>query len=130
MTAMENQISELMNVTMTNLKNMVDVNTIVGEPIVSPDGITLVPVSRVSFGFASGGSEFPVKDKENNGFGGGNGAGVKIEPIGFLVVKEGNVRMLNIAPPAGTPVDRILELVPDVLDRVEGFINSRKKSEA
>lgn len=105
---------------------MVDVNTIVGEPITSPDGITIIPVSRVSFGFASGGSDFPVKEK--SGFGGGNGAGVKIDPIGFLIVKEGNVRMLNIAPPLGTPVDRILDLVPDVLDRVEGFISSKKNT--
>ncbi len=108
---------------------MVDVNTIVGEPITSPDGVTIIPVSRVSFGFASGGSDFPVKDAAMNGFGGGNGAGVKIEPIGFLIVKDGNVRMLNIAPPACTTLDRVLELVPDVLDRIESYINNRNKSE-
>lgn len=104
-----------------------DVNTIVGEPITSPDGITLVPVSRVSFGFASGGSEFPIK--ESSGFGGGNGAGVKIDPIGFLVVKDGNVRMLNIAPPPGTTVDRLLDMVPDVLDRIDGYINKKQNEE-
>jgi sporulation protein YtfJ len=124
---MENPISELMNVTMTKMKDMVDVNTIVGEPITSPDGITLVPVSRVSFGFASGGSEFPIK--ESSGFGGGNGAGVKIDPIGFLVVKDGNVRMLNIAPPPGTTVDRLLDMVPDVLDRIDGYINKKQNEE-
>lgn len=99
---------------------MVDVNTVVGNPIMSPDGVTLVPVSRMSFGFASGGGDYPA------GFGGGCGAGVKADPIGFLVVKDGNVRMLNIAPPAGGAVERILDMLPDVLDRIEGVMNSRK----
>ena len=105
---------------------MVDVNTVVGAPITTPDGITLIPLSRVSVGFATGGSDFPVKEK--SGFGGANGTGIKIDPIGFLVVKEGNVRMLNIAPPPGTTIDRLVELIPDVLDRVEGFIDSRKSA--
>ena len=113
---------------MSKLKEMVDVNTIVGEPITTPDGITIIPVSRVSFGLASGGSDFPVKEK--SGFGGGNGAGVKIEPIGFLVIKDGNVRMVNIAPPAGTTVDRLVELIPDVIDRVDAFIDKRKAESA
>ena len=117
-------IGDLMEVTMSKLKEMVDVNTIVGNPITTPDGITIIPVSKVSFGFASGGSDFPAKEK--SGFGGGNGAGVKIDPIGFLVIKEGNVRMVNIAPPAGTTVDRLVELIPDVIDRVDAFIDKRK----
>ncbi len=113
-----------MEITMTKIKEMVDVNTIVGQPITTPDGIVIVPVSKVSFGFASGASEYSVKDKP--GFGGGNGAGVKIEPIGFLVIREGNVRMLNIAPPPGTTLDRVVEMIPGVLDRVEEFIEKRK----
>ena len=103
---------------------MVDVNTIVGTPITTPDGITLIPVSKVSFGFASGGSDFPVKEK--SGFGGGNGAGIKIEPVGFLTIKDGAVRMINITPPADTTVDRVVELIPDVIDKVEAFIEKRK----
>lgn len=99
-------------------------NTIVGTPITTPDGITLIPVSKVSFGFGSGGSDFPVKDK--SGVGGGSGAGIKIEPVGFLTIKEGNVRMINIAPPADTTVDRVIELIPDVIDKVEAFIEKRK----
>lgn len=101
-----------------------DVNTVVGTPITTPDGILLIPVSKVSFGFASGGGD--GLNKENRGFGGGSGAGVKIDPIGFLVVKDDNARMLNIAPPAGTTIDRLVELIPDVLDRVEEFISKRK----
>ncbi len=103
---------------------MVDVNTIVGTPITTPDGITLIPVSKVSFGFASGGTDFPVKEK--SGFGGGNGAGIKIEPVGFLTIKDGSVRMINITPPADTTVDRVVELIPDVIDKVEAFIEKRK----
>ena len=99
-------------------------NTVVGTPITTPDGITLIPVSKVSFGFGSGGSDFPVKEK--SGFGGGNGAGIKIEPIGFLTIKEGSVRMVNITPPADTTIDRAIELIPDVIDRVEAFIEKRK----
>ena len=117
-------IGEMMETTMSKIKEMVDVNTIVGTPITTPDGITLIPVSKVSFGFGSAGSDFPVKEK--SGFGGGNGAGIKIEPVGFLTIKEGNVRMINIAPPADTTIDRVIELVPDVIDRVEAFIEKRK----
>lgn len=105
-----------------------DVNTIVGTPITTPDGITLIPVSKVSFGFGSGGSDFPVKDK--SGFGGGNGAGIKIEPVGFLTIKDGNVRMINITPPADTTIDRAIELIPDVIDKVEAFIEKRKADKA
>ena len=123
-----NKIGELMEVTMTKLKQMVDVNTIIGEPITTPDGIMLIPVSRVSFGFGSGGSDIPAKDKAN-GFGGGNGAGVKIDPIGFLIVRDGNVRMLNIAPPPGTTLDRVVEMIPSVLDRVEEFVEKHKTTE-
>jgi len=103
---------------------MVDVNTVIGEPITTPDGILIIPVSKVTFGFASGGGDGTLK--EHRGFGGGGGAGVKIDPIGFLVVKDGNARMLNIGPPPGTTIDRLVELVPDVLDRVEEFIDKRK----
>ncbi len=121
---MENRIGDLMQVTMSKLKEMVDVNTVVGEPIETPDGITLVPVSRVSFGLASGGGEY---GKETAHFGGGNGAGAKIEPIGFLVIRNGNVRMLNITPPAATTVDRLLELLPQLIDRVDEFVEKRQE---
>lgn len=120
-------ISDLMETTMTKLKEMVDVNTVVGDAITTPDGITIIPVSKLSFGFASGGGEYPVKEK--GGFGGGNGAAVKVDPIGFLVIKDGNVRMINIAPPAGTTVDRLVEMIPEVIDRVESFIEKRKGEE-
>ena len=122
---MENSnIGYLLDVTMSKMKNMVDVNTIVGDPIATPDGITIIPVSKVSYAFASGGSDFSAKEKP--AFGGGNGAGVKIEPIGFLVVKEGSVRMVNITPPANTTLDRVIEKAPELMDTIEEFLNKRK----
>ena len=112
---------------MRKIHEMVDVNTVVGTPINTPDGITIIPVSRVSYAFASGGSDFRVKEKP--GFGGGNGAGVKIEPIGFLVVKEGNVRMVSITPPASNTIDRVIEKAPELMDTVESFLKKRTPEE-
>ncbi len=123
-----NPIGDIMNVSMARIREMVDVNTVVGDPITTPDGITIIPVSRVSFGFGSGGSEFPAKDK--NGIGGGGAAGVKIEPIGFLTIRDGNIRMLNIAPPASGTVDRVVEMLPDLFDRIQEFIDKNKEKQA
>ncbi|NLA87242.1 MAG: sporulation protein YtfJ [Clostridiales bacterium] len=119
-------IGDLMETTMQKIREMVDVNTIVGSPIITADGITLIPVSKVSFGFASGGSDFQTKHQQqgqNNAFGGGSGAGVNIVPVAFLIVKGDSVKLLNIAPPASTTVDRIIELVPEVIDKVNELIN-------
>ena len=126
---MENtNISSLMETTMNKIRDMVDVNTVVGTPITTPDGITVIPVSRISYAFATGGSDFRVKEKP--GFGGGNGAGVKIEPIGFLVIKEGNVRMIGITPPANNSVDRVIEKAPEFMDTIENVIKKRKPGAA
>lgn len=116
-------IGSLMETTMNKIRDMVDVDTVVGSPITTPDGITVIPVSRVSYAFATGGSDFRVKEKP--AFGGGNGAGVKIEPIGFLVVKEGSVRMVSITPPANNTIDRVIEKAPDMMDSVEAFFKKR-----
>lgn len=119
-------IGDLMETTMQKIKEMVDVNTIVGSPIITADGITLIPISKVSFGFASGGSDFQTKHQQqnqNNAFGGGSGAGVNIVPVAFLVVKGSNIKLLNIAPPASTTIDRIIEMVPDVIDKVGDLMN-------
>lgn len=123
-----NPIGELMQTTMENVKNILKVDTVVGDPIFTPDGITLVPVSRISVGFGGGGLEFGAKKVgEARPYGGGNATGVKIDPIGFLVIKDGNVRMVNIMPPANTTVDRIIDLVPQVIDRVDSFINKQNE---
>ena len=123
-------ISDLMNTTMQKIREMVDVNTIVGQPITTPDGITLIPISKLSFGFASGGSDFVSKNHkpgENNTFGGGSGAGVNISPVAFLIVKGDSVRLLPVDPPAATTVDRVIEMVPDVVDKVTDFLEKNKE---
>ena len=122
-----NPIGELMQSTMDNVKNILKVDTVVGEPIYTPDGITLVPISRISLGFGGGGVEFTPKKAGDRPYGGGNATGVKIDPIGFLVIKEGTVRMINITPPASNTVDRIIDLVPQVMDKVDAFIAKQNK---
>lgn len=124
----KNPIGELMQNTMENVKNILKVDTVVGDPIYTPDGIMLVPISKISVGFGGGGVEFSNKKAgEGRPYGGGNATGVKIEPIGFLIVKEGTVRMVNVTPPANNTVDRIIDLVPQVMDRVDAFIDKQKK---
>ena len=125
MTEKKNDLKSLMAESMEKVKEMVDANTIVGEPITTPDGVTLIPVSRLSFGFGCGGGAY---GKQANQMGAGAGAGVRVEPMAFLVVKDGVTRMLPVAAPAISTVDRAIELVPQVLDRVESFID-RKKAE-
>lgn len=120
-----NSLTELMEASMSKIRDMVDSNTIIGEPIQTPDGVTLIPVSRLSFGFGCGGGDY---GKQTNQMGAGAGAGVRVEPMAFLVVKDGVTRMLPVAAPAISTVDRAIELVPQVLDRVESFID-RKKAE-
>ena len=118
----ENKINELMDTTISKIRQLVDANTIIGNPIVTPDGITVIPVSRVTFGFGTGGTSGSKGVK----FTGGNGAGVKVEPIGFFVIKDGACRMMNIAPPAANTVERVVEMVPDVLDKLDAMINKNK----
>ncbi len=120
----KSHLTEVLAQSMDKIREMVDVNTVVGEPIKTADGLTLIPISRVSFGFGNGGSDF--SSQKGKGFGGGSGAGVKIEPIGFLIVKDGNVRMLNIMPPPTGTADRVLDMLPDIMDKVEGFAEKLK----
>jgi len=91
--------------------------------------VTIIPVSKVSVGFGGGGSEFSTKNGDNP-FGGGVGAGVKVTPIAFLIVKEGSVRMIPVATPANTTADRLVEMVPDTLDKLAAFIDSRMEKKA
>ena len=90
----KNSVSELMETTMTKIREMVDSNSVIGEPITTPDGVTLIPVSRVSLGFGSGGGTYGQTSER---FGGGGGAGVKIDPVAFLVIKDGQTRMMPVA---------------------------------
>lgn len=125
MTEKKNDLKSMMVESMEKVKEMVDANNIVGEPITTPDGVTLIPISRLSYGFGCGGGDY---GKQPDQMGAAAGAGVRVEPMAFLVVKDGVTRMLPVAAPAITTVDRAIELVPQVLDRVESFID-RKKAE-
>ena len=124
-------LSDFMGASMGKVREMIDVNTVVGDPIHTDDGVTIIPVSKVSFGFAGGASDIPSNHvpPEKSVYGGGTGAGVTISPIAFLIVKEGTVRILPIAEPATTSADRIIELVPDLVDRILALIQEKKKDE-
>ena len=126
-----NPIGALMQNTMESVKNILKVDTVVGDPIYTPDGITLVPISKISVGFGGGGSDFASKNAKPGEmpFGGGAGGGVKVIPVAFLIVKDGSVRILPISEPASTTADRVVDMVPDVLDKVSDFIDSHTKKE-
>ena len=125
-----NSLGELMRITMEHIKTMADANTIIGTPI-HAEGVTLIPVSRMSFGMGGGGTEFTIKQYPNQNFGGGSAASAKLEPVAFLVVREdGSVKLLPVAPPPATTVDRVIETVPEVVDKVTGFIEKQQEKKA
>ena len=115
-------LSDLMEVTMGKIRELVDVNTIIGQPIVTADGITLISVSKVGFGFASGGSDFQGKQANvPNPFGGGSGAGVKISPIAFLVIKEGNVRIIGLEAQSNGAIEKLIDMAPELIDKISAI---------
>ena len=120
----DNQVNNLLGVTMDKIKQMVDVNTVIGDPVTTPDGTTVIPVSRVSYGFASGGSDLPSKAQPSAGL----FAGSTISPIAFLTIHQGNVRVLQIEPYLSS-VDRALEKVPDVVDKVTALFQKEDRKE-
>ena len=123
----EHPIEGLMDVTLEKIKSMVDSNTIIGNPINMPDGTLILPVSKVSFGFASGGSDFPSKTSKQL-FGGGGGAGVSISPIAFLVVRGNSVRMLQLADTSNS-VDRAIGMMPEMVDKVADLFGKNKQDD-
>ncbi|SCH59932.1 Uncharacterized spore protein ytfJ [uncultured Ruminococcus sp.] len=123
----EHPIQGLMSTTMQKIREMVDVNTIIGEPILSPDGTVIIPVSKVSFGFASGGSDIPSKQPKDI-FGGASGAGVSIQPLAFLVVYQGNVKLLQMTSSDNT-ANNVVNMVPEVLDKISELFKKDKPEE-
>lgn len=141
----EHPLQGLMTTAMENLKEMVDVNTIVGDPVETPDGSIIIPVSRVGFGYAAGGTDFtqdgPEKrkgqlDEEKHGretgadfpFGGGSGGGVSITPVAFLVVSEKGIRLLNLDGSTHL-LDRLIDFAPGLMERLQGAVRGRKRPE-
>mgnify|MGYP000978051823 CR=1 FL=1 len=123
----DHPIEGMMDTTLEKIKQMVDVNSVIGDPIVTPDGITIIPISKVNYGFASGGSDLPVKTQpEKEFFGGGTGAGVTITPIAFLTISGGSVKLLRVDP-GNSSADRIIELAPDLIDKIVSLFGKGKK---
>ncbi len=125
----EHALNDVLTTTMEKIKSMLDVNTIIGTPISTPEGITIIPVSKVSFGFASGGSDFGNKPESGVKFGGGAGAGATISPVAFLVIKGEDVRVLPMASAPNTTADRLVEMVPGVVDKIGSYFKKDKESE-
>jgi sporulation protein YtfJ len=119
-----------MKTAMENIREMVDVNTIIGDPVETPDGTVILPVSRVGFGFAAGGSEFNAGDSSGSSgasaehpFGGGSGGGVSINPIGFLIVNGNNVRLLS-TDNQNQLYDRLIDMAPVVVDKIQSMLKN------
>ena len=117
-------IEGLMGVTMEKIKNMVDVDTIIGTPVTLADGTTIIPVSKVSFGFGSGGSDLPAKVTKDL-FGGGTGAGVSIQPVAFIVVTKGDVKLLQMSMNATTS-NAVVNMIPEIFDKISDIMGSQK----
>lgn len=120
---MSQHIHNLMGESMKGLRDLVDVDCIVGNPIVTASGTTIIPVSKVTFGFGSGGTDIAKSAKDD--FGGGAGAGVTIEPLGFLIERDGDVRMLNVNQ-SRTTADALVNMMPEAIDRISALINKAK----
>lgn len=127
-----NPISEMMQESMSKIRELADTNTIVGQPIQTTDGVTLIPISRVSLGMGGGGTIFGKKQNVNpeGSLGAGIAAGVSIDPVAFLIVKDGFTRVMPVAAPPMNTVDRIVEMTPDVIDKVTGFIEKQQAKKA
>ena len=120
---MAHYLGELTESSMKNLQTLIDSNSVIGKEVVTPDGTVILSVSRVSFGFGTGGGDLPATQKEL--FGGGTGGGVSITPLAFLIVKNGDVKLLQVQSYSNT-ADRVVGMVPEVVDKVSGLINSKK----
>ncbi|SFQ96538.1 GerW family sporulation protein [Desulfoscipio geothermicus] len=130
----QHPIEGLMKTAMESIKEMVDVNTVVGEPVETPDGSVIIPISRVACGFGAGGGEFEISEagggKDQQGgesqvpaFGGGSGAGMSVKPVGFLVAGNGQVRLLPVD--GNALLDRLIDMAPQVLNQIQGMLEKR-----
>lgn len=122
----EHPINNLMSTVMENIKGMIDVNTIIGDPVETSNGTMIIPISKVGFGFAAGGSDIPSKTPGDKPFGGGSGAGVSISPIGFLVVTADQIKMVPVSS-GNTPIDKLVDYIPVAIDKVNGMIKKNKE---
>ena len=126
---MSKNLPNMLDGTLEKIRQMVDGNSVVGDAIQMGEGVTVIPISKICLGVAGGGADYVSKHPNNqeNPFGGGVGAGVQVTPVAFLVVKGDNIRMLPVGTPATTTVDRLVEMIPETLDKITGFIDSRSQ---
>ena len=128
---MAHPITDLMETTLAKVREMMDANTVIGTPI-EAGGVTVVPICKISIGYGSGGTDFSQKHQkpENpNAFGGGAGMGVNITPVSFLVIRDGSVRVVSVDQPPANTVDKVIDLVPGVMDKVSDFVQKKKDEE-
>lgn len=125
---MKNNVEGLMGVSVEKIREMVDANTVVGTPIALADGVTIIPVSRVSYGFASGGSDLPTKSSADL-FGGGAGAGINIVPVAFLTIKGGEINLLPVVSKPDS-VDRLISLIPEAVNTITDLVKKATEDTA
>lgn len=123
---MSQKLPNMLENTIQKIREMVDVNSVIGEPITTADGVTIIPVSKVSVGFGGGGSDFATNKPGSDNFGGGVGGGVKVNPVCFLIIKDGNVRMMPVPEPASSTADRVVEMLPDTIDKLTAYLDAKK----
>lgn len=121
---MAHAIEGILGVSMEKIREMVDVNTIVGEPI-NTEGATVIPISKVSFGFASGGTDLPTQAAEK--FAGGSGAGITVKPVAFIVIKaDGDVKLMELGGGKSSPIESAIEALPGVVEKIKAFMADKK----
>ncbi len=126
---MSQKLPNMLENTIAKIREMVDANSVVGTPITTADGVTIIPISKISVGLGGGGSDFATKNPgQEQPFGGGVGAGVKVTPVAFLVIRGESVRMMPVATAPNTTADRVVEMVPDVLDKVSAFLDKKTQT--
>lgn len=122
---MANSMSEIFSSSLKSLKDIVDVNTVIGEPLKISENLTIIPVTKVTFGYGGGGGSYPKKETKDETFGGGTGAGATVEPLAFLIVKDDDVRLLQLAE-VSSAADRVVTMVPEVIDKISAMTTEKK----
>ena len=129
---MSQNLPNMLDSTIAKIREMLNANSVVGEPVVTADGVTIIPISKISVGYGGGGAEFEPKNSAASQapFGGGVGAGIKVVPVAFLVVKNGSVRVLPVAIPANTTADRVVEMIPETLDKIIAVFEGKQEKKS
>ena len=129
---MNHPLPNLLSDAIAKIHEMADANTVVGDPISTPEGVTILPVSKIKYGFAGGGSDYATKNypaNKANPFGGGTGGSVSVTPVAFLIIKGESVRLLPVGEAASGSLDRLIEMVPNVIDQLSGLLSKKKEEE-